>query len=294
MAFSIRPMLVALALTAGTVAAAQTAAAPAPTGSPSEAFSIYESLQGSPSTQAQTYELDSSARFHLSSRFHAELGVPLEITRGQATTTTGTTTTTTSSGLGDAYLRLSLTPVDSALTWTTSLTGYAPTGNSSLGLSTGRGLFNWDNRIEHDGDLLSPYVDAGFANTVSNVGHFIRPYKTLGKVGNFQVGTAVGLCKNLDLDLSGYANLAMGAQKVFSRLVKRGQASKGAGFRNQFETIGTASIANDNGFNLELDASPRPFLDLSVGFTRSMHQNYNVASFGIGVDVTRLFRAAAR
>lgn len=287
-------MLVAMALTAGTVAAAQTAPAPVRTVSQSETFSIYESLQGSPSTQAQTYELDSSARLRLASRFRAELGVPMEITRGQTTTATGTTTTATSTGLGDAYLRLSLTPVDSALTWTTTLTGYAPTGNSSLGLSTGRGLFNWDNRIEHDGDLLSPYVDAGFANTVSNVGHFIRPYKTLGKVGNFQAGTAVGLRKNLDLDLSGYANLAMGAQKVYSRLVNRGQGNNGAGFRNRFETIGGASLANDNGFNFEVDASPRPFLDLSAGFTRSMHQNYNVASFGIGVDVTRLFRAAAR
>lgn len=292
MQFSIRSVLVAIALTAGTLAAAQASSASARAAGASSPFSIYENLQGSPSTQDQAYELDSSAQFHFTSRFKAALGVPLEFTSGPATSATGTTTTTSASGVGDAYLRLDWTPVNSALTWTTSLTGYAPTGNTSLGLSTGRGLFNWNNHIEHDGDLLSPYVDAGFANSVPNLRHFVRPYKTLGKVGNFDAGTTVSLRQNLDLDLSGYANLPVGAQKVYSRLVHKGQGGPGSGFRNRFETSGSATTAEDNGFSVALEASPQPFLDLSVGFTRSTHLAFNTASFGIGVNVTQLLHGS--
>lgn len=253
-------------------------------------FSLYENLQGSPSSQGQLYDLDNSLRYKFNPMFDLAVGLPIYFARnsGSSSGTTGTTGSTSGTGLGDAYLTLNLVPVNSALAWMTSLTGYAPTGNTGLGFSTGRALFVWNNHVEHDGDLLSPYVDAGFGNTIPDQQFFTRPYKTLGKVGNFDAGTRVALLSKLDLDVSGYANAPIGTQKVFSRLVHRGQTSSGGGFRKSFETTGSASTAKDDGYSVALEASPQPFLDLSLGYTRSTHLNINAVSFGIGVNVTRL------
>lgn len=251
---------------------------PAPSTS---SFSIYESFQGSPSSQGQIYQLDNSLRYTFSPTFDVALGMPVYMARGGTTNTSGT-------GLGDAYLTLDLVPVKGELNWMTTLTGYAPTGNTSLGFSTGRALFTWNNHLEHEGDLLSPYVDAGFGNTVPDLATFTRPYKTLGKVGTFDAGGRLALLENLDLNLSTYADTPIGTQKVFSRLVHKNQGGSGGGFRNSHETSGGAGIARDEGYSAVVEASPRPFLDLSLGFTRSTHLDINAATFSVGVNVTRL------
>lgn len=267
-------------------AVAQTAQ-PAP--NPSH-FSLYENFQGSPSSQGQLYDLDNSLRYKFNPTFDLTVGLPVYFSRNTASSsgTSGTTGSTTGTGLGDAYLTLNLEPVQGALAWMTSLTGYAPTGNTGLGFSTGRALFVWNNHVEHDGDLLSPYVDLGFGNTIPDQQFFTRPYKTLGKVGNLDGGVKVALLSQLDLDISGYGNLPVGTQKVFSRLIHRGQTNSGGGFRKSFETSGGASTARDDGYSVALEASPQPYLDLSAGYTRSVHLNINAVSFGIGVNVTRL------
>lgn len=256
-------------------------------------FSIYESLEGSPSTGAQTYELDNTARYRLGDTFNVVVGVPFFFTRGQTTSSTGQTSTTSASGLGDAFVTLNWRPVNGFIAWTTGLTGYAPTGNTNLGLSTGRGLFTWNNHFAHPAPLVTPYADIGIGNTTTDPKFFVRPFKTLGASGNFDAGATINLLDWLDFDAYGYANLAAGTQKIYSRLVHAGQAAGASGnaangFRNSHLTTGGASAAEDNGFSGVFEVSPRSYLDLSIGFTRSTRLNINSATFGIGVNVTKM------
>jgi hypothetical protein len=53
-------------------------------------------------------------------------------------------------------------------------------------------------------------------------------------------------------------------------------------------------IAKDNGFSAWVDANPTPYLDMELGYTRSVHYALNSVSFGVGVNVGYLTRRSRR
>jgi hypothetical protein len=53
-------------------------------------------------------------------------------------------------------------------------------------------------------------------------------------------------------------------------------------------------IAKDNGFAAWVDANPTPYLDMELGYTRSVHYALNSVSFGVGVNVGYLTRKSRR
>ena len=249
----------------------------------------YESVQGSWIVDSQVTRFDSIVGYNFNRYFGADLGVPFLLVRTD-TTTSGTTS---ANGIGNVYTDLRLTLRDHAVNFISTLTGAAPTGDSGKGFSTGRATFDWSNHFDRGFGRLTPFGVLGFSNTVADTPYFVRPFTTLGFNTHLQGGTAYTLWRWVDFNASGYAVLPSGQQKVFSKLVNKqstAAAGKGAhnrGFETAPEQTGTAVVARDEGFNISLTASPSPFFDLTIGYTRSIHYALNTVSYGVGFNFGR-------
>jgi hypothetical protein len=154
--------------------------------------------------------------------------------------------------------------------------------------------FDWTNRIDHSISRLTPFLEAGIANTTPDSSLFLRPYTTFGFNTHFRVGVGYDVWKFVSVGASGYDILPSGQQTVFSRVIP-GQASSGTGqhgppFLNNQQTTGSSSIARDDGLSAWIDAFPQRTLDLQLGFTRSFVYDLNSISFNIGLNLRQLYR----
>jgi hypothetical protein len=59
---------------------------------------------------------------------------------------------------------------------------------------------------------------------------------------------------------------------------------------NNQQTTGSADITRDDGFSAWVEAHPGGAVDLELGFTRSINYDLNSVSFGIGLNLGRLYR----
>jgi hypothetical protein len=257
---------------------------------------VYEAFEGSANSDGQIMTLTSSAAYNLNQHFSAGLGIPIYF--DHVSTSSSTTGTTTSTGIGNVFVTLRGIWKNATLNYGTSLTGSAPTGDSKKGLSTGHATFDWDNRLERGIGLLTPFADAGLANSVTDTRFFLRPFTSYGKLAHFEAGTDVDLSHFFSLTLSAYDIAPWGTQTVISRFVNKGAMGKagqhGRLFELSHETTGTADLTSDNGYTVGLSVSPRPYLDLEVGYTRSVHFALNTVSFGLGMNLSSFFSRTSR
>ncbi len=56
--------------------------------------------------------------------------------------------------------------------------------------------------------------------------------------------------------------------------------------------MGTADLTRDNGYSAALNFRPMPFLELELGCTRSVPLHLHTASFGVGFNLSYLFKRA--
>jgi len=56
----------------------------------------------------------------------------------------------------------------SVANYTSSIIASLPTGNKANGISTGRVTGGWNNHLEHDFGLLTPFIEAGVGNSVAD------------------------------------------------------------------------------------------------------------------------------
>jgi len=56
------------------------------------------------------------------------------------------------------------------------------------------------------------------------------------------------------------------------------------------ERLRGADLARDYGFSAWIDANPTPYLDMELGYTRSVNYDLNAVSFGVGINVGYLAR----
>src|SRR6266705_710889 len=237
-------------------------------------------------------KLDTSVGYNFNRRFGADFGVPIYFARSSLPSSSGSSSNT---GLGDAYLALRFKTGNSAVNFASALTGYIPTGDTSKGLSTGRATFDWNNHLDHSFSRLTPFAEIGMGNTIVDSRQFTRPFTTLGFNTHFQLGASFDLRHSLSVGMAAYEVLPSGEQKVFSKVSDSGAAASGAGshgrvFETNFQTTGTSDIARDNGFSAWLDASPSKYLDLELGFNRSVHYDLNTIAFTVGVNVGQLVK----
>jgi hypothetical protein len=257
-------------------------------------FTSYVEFDGTSNAEGQVYRLNSSVGYSFTEHFGVDVGVPVYFLR-PSSSTTGTTSTTSSNGLGNPYLDLRLKFLNPTVNFGSVLTGYVPAGDSKLGLSTGRATFDWTNHFDHSFNNLTPFLEAGLSNTVADTQLFLRPFTSLGMNSHFQGGASYQLGKSFNVGASGYDIQPFGQQTIFSK-VANGQgagSSHGKPFQNNQQVTGSSDLAYDNGFSAWVGASPSPYLDLQLGYTRSIQYDLNSVSFGIGVNVGRLYHRSA-
>jgi hypothetical protein len=259
-----------------------------PAGEANRGLEWKEVFEGSTDSSGQVTALTSSATYRFGEHFSMGAGIPLYFNRS-----TATTGTTTSDGVGNLFATAGASWKGRALNYGTSLTGSVPTGDSAKGLSTGHATFDWNNRFDQSFSVLTPFVEPGVGNTISDTPFFHRPFTSFGYLAHFEGGTDVDLSHSLTLTLSGYDIAPRGTQTIFSRAVGKGATGSGGQhgrvFQTNHQTTGGASINQDNGFTAGLNFSPKSYLDLHVGYTRSVKFAFNAFSWGIGVNLSKLF-----
>ena len=283
-------VLVTVAALVGT-AMAQTAPPPAAQGE--TGFTSYAEFGGTSNSDGQIYELNSSVGYNFSQHFGVDMGVPIYFVRASSTTTGGTS----NNGFGNPYLDMRVKFQNPAVNFGSMLTGYAPLADSKKGLSTGRGTFDWTNHFDHSFSNLRPFGEVGIANTITDSRLFIRPFTTLGFNAHFQGGANYDLWKSVSVGASAYDIMPSGQQTVFSKVAgtsgNAGSASHGRVFQSNQQTTGSADIARDNGFSTWIDASPGRYVEMRLGFTRSIHYDLNSVSFTIGLNLGQLYHKSA-
>jgi hypothetical protein len=257
---------------------------------------FYESFEGDSDSDGQVMVFTSSASYHFNQHFSAGIGIPFYVDH----VSPSTTGTSSSSGVGNVFATVRAAWKNPLLNYATSITGAAPSGDSKKGLSTGYATFNWDNRLDHDISVLTPFVDLGLANSVTDTRQFLRPFTTYGYLAHFEAGSDVDLTHSFSLTLSGYDIAPWGTQSLISRIVpagtpgKSGSASHGRAFENSPVTTGGATLTSDDGISTDLSFNPKPYLDFDLGYSRSVHYALNSVSVGIGVNLSSLFGKSVR
>ena len=290
--------------------AARLAAQAAPSGRASGAsqgdqgqkgLSLRVAFEGSSSQDGQVFDLNTSTGYTFNKFFGVDVGLPIYFVRPSSTAPTpGSGTAKSSSGaIGNVYTGAHLTLDNPLLAYSTSATLTMPSGDIKKGRSTGHVTYDWDNRVDHEFfGRLTPYVDAGLANSISDTRFFKRPFITYGKLAHFEAGTDVQITKMLTFTASAYDIAPWGQQTVISRFVQRGSggtggpvaARHGRVFETQPATVGTADLTRDNGYSAGVTLNPSRVVDFGVGYTRSVPLHLDTVSFSVGVNVSRLLQ----
>ena len=261
-----------------------------------EPWTLSGRIQGSSNSAGLVLKADPTLGYSFNHHFQTYFGLPVYFVNPSSTIQTATGSGFMS-GLGNAYVGFRLGMDREAVDFASVLEATAPTGDKANGFSTGRATIDWTNRFSHSFSSLTPFVSAGLANTVSDTAFFVRPFTSLGIVSHFDGGAKFNLSKFADVGASAYAIRAAGQQTIISKTFKdtsatsgtTGSASAGNGKSGGFDTgrkvVGSADLANDNGFSTWFAAHASSNMDFQVGYTRSAGYDLNTLFFGVGFRV---------
>jgi len=236
-------------------------------------------------------KLDSTIGWDFNKHFGVFGGVPLYFAHTSSTATG--TTSTSNNGLGNAYVGMVFRAPNTPLNYVGAITVSAPTGSTNNGLSTGRAGLDFSNHISHSFSRFTPFLDAGVSNTVPDSQFTTRPFTSLGVITHWEEGADFEVVKHTYIGASGYQILPFGNQKVFSKLVGKGQGGGGQGgnsFDNNAETTGN-DLTRENGFNAWVGFEPTPLWRAEIGFTRSVTFDLNSVAFNLRFNVGRMLRS---
>ena len=261
-----------------------------------------ETFQGTVNSTDKLIKLDSSLGYDFNKHFGVFAGLPLYFSSLSGnTTTTGSTTTTASStgthsGIGNFYMGLALRAPNPTLNYASTITVGAPTGSTRNGLSTGRASLDWSNYFDHSFDHLTPFLSAGLSNGVPDSALVTHPFTSLGAMAHLEEGAEYELVHHFSVGASGYHDAPFGNQKVFSKLVKKGETrggpgrSHGGAFENTFFSSGSG-LTRENGVNTWIAFQPTQFWRAQLGYSRSATFDLNSFSFNLGFNVGKLLRS---
>jgi hypothetical protein len=257
----------------------------------------------------QVHRLDASAGYRFNDHFTLAAGIPFYVVRS-STTLVGSSFTS-ASGIGNAYLNLSAAADTSLFRYWSVASAAAPTGDKSKGFSTGRVTFDWTNGFSKDIGRLTPFLSLGVANAVTDSPFWIRPFSTLGLNAHAEGGGIFRIRGPVSIGASAYAVLPTGEQKVYSKVVPqqaqtpqgqmggRTTAGQGTGagrgnprvFETSPVTVGSASIARDNGFSAWLATRLSRHISFVALYSRSTTYSLDSFSTGFGIDIGSLIKA---
>lgn len=272
---------------------------------PDKGFSSYTNLsQGYDSSANWTSTIDSTVSYSFNKMFGISVGAPFYLAYNQPLFSSATTATTTQTSItqtapisgynamGDMRFGLRFATPTPVLKYVVTVTGTAPTGDTSLGLSTGRFTGDFNNHFEMDLGRVSPLLELGLANTSALLTAVKRPYTTLGMLSHYKAGLGIPLGKVLNFEIAGYENLPLGLQKLYSEF-NRGPGSipstNGKGKSQPIYEQAAAIIGNgfteDNGFSTGLSADLGRRMDMGFTYDRSARQKLDSVEFSIGFRI---------
>jgi hypothetical protein len=279
----------------------------------SSAFTFEPRIQGSYNSLGAVTRLDATPGYIFNSHWSVAAGIPYYFV-SPSSSTTATTGASAFNGLGDVYAQVRLTILNPTVNYVSTVTGTAPTGDRSVGLSTGHATVDWSNYFDHSFGRFTPFAEIGIANAISDTQFFIRPYTSYGFVAHVQAGGRYRLARWLNAAASGYAIEGSGQQTIISRIgapqkqsVPTGAASAIGNskspaatappglihsasqrvFETNAVTTGSASLARDEGFSGWLQFGSSRLFNLYVGYTRSTRYDLNTLFFGIGTSLRK-------
>ena len=268
---------------------------PEPATESSRGFTEVEAFQGTVNSDQRLLKLDSALGWDFNSHFSAFAGLPVYFNHLTSTTTPATASSNPShNGIGNVYLGLALRKPNPTLSYASALTVAAPTGDTKKGLSTGRATVNWDNHLQHAFHRFTPFFDGGLGNTVPDTPMITRPFTSLGFVTHYQEGGGFLLSPHFSVNASAYEIVPFGNQKVFSRLVARGQTARGSGAHGRvFDVVAEASgngLTRENGFSTWTSFELSKIWAVDLGYTRSVTFQQNMFAFNLRMNAGRLIR----
>ena len=228
------------------------------------------------------------------------IGVPFYLVNQSSSLSTSTLTSTSSgsiNGIGNAYIGFHLGVENPAVNYASTLEATAPTGDKDKGFSTGRATVDWTNSFSRKFDSITPFVNVGVSNTVSDTSFFVRPFSSLGLVSHFDGGATFNIAPLVSVGASAYGVQASGQQRIFSKVRKSGSAATSTTstqvsgsknsrvFETNSETVGSADLANDHGVSTWLAVHAGSKAHFQVGYTRSVGYDLNTIFFGVGFHV---------
>lgn len=265
------------------------------------------SFSGSSNSDGTVMKVAPMLDYNFNSHFQTYAGLPFYMVNASSTAASTTTTTAPAtstsggfvSGIGNAFIGARLTANNDAINYSSTLELTAPTGDKSHGFSTGRATADWTNRFSHRFDSFTPFGSLGLANTIADTNFFVRPFTSLGLVSHFEGGGAFDISDHVRINGSAYAIGAVGNQRIISKFIKREIASSASGstgtsgrgnssagnnpnrvFNTETESVVSAQAADDHGVSTWLGVSPGQS-DFYIGYSRSMHYDYNTLFFGM-------------
>ena len=255
-------------------------------------FTWIERFDGSSNTEGQVMLVDSSVGYLFGRHLLVDAGIPVYFIRANTTTASGASTTNSFTDLGDVYAQVRLSFPNPALNFKTQLTGRAPTGNTSDGISTGHATYDWTNRIDRNFGHWTPFLEVGLADSIPDTFVYRRPFASYGELAHFQAGASYHVVNWLSVAASAFDVAPWGSQTIDSRIGGNGSGATGHGppFLQGPKTTGGSSLTADNGFSAGLDLSPVRAFDFTVAYSRSTHYDLNTFSFGIAVNMRSILR----
>ncbi len=264
-------------------------------------FYLYERVDATSNQVGFVTRLDSSVGYKLNRYFAVDAGLPVYLIR-PSESALSTSSVARVNGIGNARIAGHFLVMNPAVNYLSSLTVTAPTGDKDKGLSTGHVTYDWNNHLDRSFGRLTPFGDAGVANTVSDTPFFIRPFTSTGFVTHLSGGVQFRLFKAVGVGALAYTIRPSGEQIIVSRVRGKGAVSppgqsaghsRGQGvFELAPTTVGPAEIARDRGGSMWLSISPSRFLGFQLGYTRSTTYSLNTVFLGAGINLGSLIRTA--
>lgn len=261
------------------------------------------SFEGSVNSDERVLDLSSTVGYNFDEHWGADMGIPLSFVSSSAATT-GTTGTTKSSSslnsLGNVFMDIKYKTKGDVANYESTLTAAAPTGSTTKGVSTGRPNVGWNNRVEHDFDRLTPFLELGLSNGLTDTKLIHRPFSTLGFVSQFTGGSKIDLGSSISIGGSLYDVLPAGTQKMYSKLVAKkstttaGSGKHGRAFELAAQTTGDSSLTHDNGGSAWVEFSPGKIVDFQIGYTHSVHLALDSMAFNLELNLGRMMKRAHR
>jgi hypothetical protein len=274
-------------------AAASARAQALPSGRANRGINVYETFQGSYSSSGSVFNLTNTVGYNFSRQFGMDITVPLYFVRPPANNGFAGS----AAGFGNLSMDARLALESPVLNYSPTATITFPTGSTTKGFSTGSVTYDFDNRLEHDFDRVTPFFDADVGNSSNNGNNrsrrgIQRPYVTLGKVAELMAGTDVHLTERVTLSVDAYDVWPWGPQTMFSQIVLPGVVGKGGKHNRTFEIaqkqVGGANLVTDDGADVSVAFSPTHSIDLTLAFDRSFHYALDTISFSVGFNISQI------